>query len=110
MLVCDDVQASLTSPQKVNVYGLLNTIRSTGKEPSFPLQHSFCVYLAITGGRGSGEGRIVVMDAETEQVTFSGQGHIIEFDADPLKVLGAIFRLGACPFPRPGLVLGGVPI
>jgi hypothetical protein len=102
MLLCDDVQASSTSPHKINVYGLLSAVRSADPKSAYPVRHSFAVYMALTG-RGSGEGRISVIDAGTGDVTFRGQAHTIDFGPDPLKVLGVIFRIQPCLFPRPGL-------
>lgn len=68
-----------------------------------PLQHSFSIYLALTEGRGTGEARIVVTSADTGQPTYIGRPHRIEFDANPLKVKGVIFRIASCAFPQPGL-------
>jgi hypothetical protein len=68
MLLCDDVQRHPANPRKVNVYGLIHSLRSTA-EASFPLSCTFSIYLAVTGGRGTGEYRIAITRADTEEVT-----------------------------------------
>ena|SRR2546421_10080877 len=103
MLLCEDVRASASRPRKVNVYGLLSAIRPTGDAAEYPIRHSFCVYLALTEGRGAGEGRIAVVSADTELEIYLGQSHTLTFGPDPLKVLGAVFRIASCSFARPGL-------
>jgi hypothetical protein len=101
MLLCDDARRRPGEPGKIDVYGLLNTVRAEGA--AFPVHLTFCVYLAMTGGRGTGKGRIVVTEADGETRVYEGTVHEITFDPDPLKVLGAIFRIPSCPFPRAGL-------
>jgi hypothetical protein len=101
MLICDDVRSRPDNVRKVDVYGLLSTVRPG--QQAFPVQLTFCVYVAMTGGRGTGTVQVVVADAETGEANFTGAAHPITFDPDPLKVLGAIFRIRRCPFPHPGL-------
>jgi hypothetical protein len=103
MLLCDDVRPHPTNPRKVSVYGLINEIRAVGAEAAYPLTHSFSVYLALTAGRGTGEGQIVVASADTGGLVYVGGSHSIVFDPDPLKVKGVIFRITSCSFPQPGL-------
>jgi hypothetical protein len=81
----------------------ITEVRPVGEEPAYPLQHSLSVYLALTGGRGSGEGRIVMVNADTGKETYTGQAHTIRFPSDPLKVIGVSFRITSCSFPEPGL-------
>jgi hypothetical protein len=103
MLLCDDVRVSLNDPRKVNIYGLLSKIRPMAEGTGYPFRHSFCVYLVLTGGRGTGEGRIVLVHADTNEPTYVGQPHLIKWDPDPLKVQAVVFRLPSCEFPQPGL-------
>ncbi len=103
MLLCDDVRTSPTNPRKVIVYGLVSEIRSPAGETAYPFHHSLSVYLALTGGRGRGEGQIVIVDGDTEETTYVGDKHIVAFGPDPLQVLGVVFRLPSCSFPQGGL-------
>jgi hypothetical protein len=103
MLLCDDVRADPDSPEKINIHGHVTRIRS-GDQPPFPLRHpSMCVYVVVSGGRGEGEFRIVVKEADPNEVVFASPGHRIAFPADPVAVVGIVFRILDCPFPRPGL-------
>jgi hypothetical protein len=102
MLVCEDVQASADSPEKINVLGLVHTIRSR-EDPPFPLLHpGLCVYLQLTC-RGSGEARIVAVHGDTDRPIFATPSHMLHFGTDPLAVLGVVFRIRGCPFPEAGL-------
>jgi hypothetical protein len=103
MLVCDDVRLDPDNPHKVHVFGLVSTIQSSA-EPSFPLLHpQLCIYLQVTGGRGSGEGEIVVVRADSEETGFASAAHALSFPANPLSVTGIVFRIQDCLFPEPGL-------
>jgi hypothetical protein len=103
MLLCDDAQPDPGSPRKVNVCGLVSIIQPEPDIP-FPLSHpELCVYLQVTGGRGAGQGRIVAVRADTDQVVFASAAHPITFGPDPLAVLGIVFRIQDCVFPEPGL-------
>jgi hypothetical protein len=103
MLLCEDVQLSPTNSRKVNVFGLLSAVRVEDHVGAFPLQHSFCVYLMLTGGRGAGDGQIVVIHDETQEFVYVGTPHRITFDPNPLSIKGVIIRVPACDLPTPGL-------
>lgn len=103
MLVCDDVQPHADFPNKVNVLGLISTVRAVS-DPAYPLQvPQLSVYLAVTGGRGTGTATIIVKHADTELVIFRSASHHITLPADPLAVLGLVFRIRDGVFPQPGL-------
>ena len=101
MLLCDDVRPDPDNPSKINALGLVSTIHSFG-EAAFPFRHpQLCVYLQLTGGRGTGEGRIVVVHADSDQTVLRAPLHTLKFGTDPLKVHGVLFRLLGCVFPEP---------
>jgi hypothetical protein len=103
MLVCEDVQTDAQNPLKVNVFGLVSTIRSLA-DPPFPLLYpQLCVYLVLTGGRGSGDALIAAVEANSEDLVFSTPVHPLSFGADPLATRGVIFRILDCTFSQPGL-------
>jgi hypothetical protein len=103
MLLCDDVQTDPNNPRKVNVFGLVNTL-GAAEGSDFPLCHpELCIYLLMTGGRGTGEGRIVAVAADTNEVAFASPAHPITFPPDPLALLGCIFRIQDCVFQKSGL-------
>lgn len=101
MLLCEAVRPRPADPRKVDVLGLLSSVRVA--DGAFPAAVSFSVYLATTGGRGSGEARIVVVDADSGAEVYAGDAHRLHFPPDPVQVTGMIFRIPACWLPRPGL-------
>jgi hypothetical protein len=102
MLPCQDWQLDEASG-KVTIVGLLTNIRAV-EEPAYPLLYQeLCVFLALTGGRGQGEGKIVCAVEETGQVVFETRPRPMTFGPDPLAVVGVAFRIRDCPFPSPGL-------
>jgi hypothetical protein len=102
MLLCDDARRHPGNPNKVEFHGLVSTIRlARGHE--FPCQHSLCVHVLMTGGRGTGEGRIVIVDADSAMETYTGHPFRIHSDPNPLRPQGLIVRLASCSFPKPGL-------
>ena len=103
MLLCEDVRIYPDNSRKVDVFGLLSTIR-TVSEGAFPLRASqLCVYLELAGGRGAGEARIFVVEADSDNIAFTSAPHQIAFGTDPLAVSGLVFRIKECIFPRAGL-------
>jgi hypothetical protein len=103
MLLCDEVGHDPDNPLKINVFGLVSTIRSLA-EPPFPLCHpQLCAYLQLTGGRGTGQGQIATIHADTDQMAFTSATSALTFGSDPLAVLGVVFRMRDCPFPESGL-------
>jgi len=102
MLLCDDVQQSTSSPQKVNVLGLLSTIY-VDHDARFPVGFGCCVYVVLTEVRGPGTARVAIRAAETETLCYLGTSHRIEFRSDPLSVYGMTFRITHCRIPGSGL-------
>ena len=103
MLLCDHAQSHPGNSRKVNIFGLLHGIRSDGELSSFPLNHSFTVYLALTEGRGDGQMQIAVTLADTGKVVYESPAYSVEFDNDPLRVFGVIIHVTTCSFPHSGL-------
>ena len=103
MLLCDDVQHDPSGPRKVNVFGLTNTIRSHASPP-FPFyQPQLTIYLALTGGRGTGDVVIAGVQGDSDSLVFATPPYTISFGSNPLAVRGMIIRVQNCPFPDPGL-------
>lgn len=95
MLLCDDVQRDPTNPHKVNILGLVSTIRSTG-EPPFPFRHpELCVYVVLTGGRGTGGAEVAAIHADSDRLIFSTPPHALTLGTDPLAVRGMAFLSAA---------------
>ena len=103
MLLCDDWQVDPANQSRVHIIGLMSFIRATD-DPSYPLLYrELCVFLALTEGRGLGEGYITCVYEETGETVFETPRRSIEFGPDPLEVTGMVFRIRDCWFPRAGL-------
>ena len=105
MLLCDDWRLDGPNNRRLTIVGLIWNIHSV-EEPPFPLSYrELCVFLAVTGGRGQGEGQIVCVLEETGEKIFETPKRSIHFRPDPLEVVGIPFRILDCSFPQPGLYL-----
>jgi hypothetical protein len=102
MLLCDDWRLNGPNNRRVTIVGLIWNIYSV-EEPPYPLVYrEFCVFLALTEGRGQGEGHIVCVFENTGEKVFETGKRPIQFRADPLEVIGVPFRIRNCSFPQPG--------
>jgi hypothetical protein len=103
MTVSNDLRVDPLASHLVDVIGLLYSIRSLD-DPPFPLLYrQLCVFLALTDSRGEGEGWLECVNADTGQRIFRSVRHRIVFGDDPLRVVGARFRVVDCPFPSAGM-------
>lgn len=103
MLLCDDWFVDPDHRSRVHIVGLISNIRSL-EEPPYPfLFREFCVYLALTEGRGQGTGRIVCVFEDSGQPIFQTRPRLISFGSDPLAVIGVPYRISDCRFPEAGL-------
>src|SRR5689334_7418413 len=102
MVVCDNVVPNPDNSNKTDLQGVLSTLTVDANE-SFPvILEQMCVFLIMTSGRGTGRGRIVVVDAETGADVFGCHPDEMAFGNDPLERVGKIFRLLNCRFPSAG--------
>ena len=103
MIVCDDVVPSPHNPRDLDVRGLLSFVRSN-PPGSFPVTvPQVCVYLELSGGRGTGEVQIVTRHADTDEPAFRSAAQEITFPPDPLRIVPVVFRIRQCVFRRGGL-------
>ena len=103
MLLCDDWQVDPANQSRVHIIGLMSFIRAMD-DPAYPLLYrELCVFLALTEGRGLGEGFITCTYEETGETVFETPRRTIEFGPDPLEVTGIVFRIRDCWFPRAGM-------
>ena len=102
MLLCDDWRVDGPSNRRVTIIGLIWNIHSV-EEPAYPLFYrEFCVFLALTEGRGQGEGHITCVFEDTGEKVFETRKRPIQVRPDPLEVIGVPFRIRDCSFPQPG--------
>ena len=103
LIISDDIRADETNARRLTLVGLVSSIDSA-HEPPYPALHpEFCVYVQMTGYRGSGEGRIEVVHADTDRVLFRTRTRTLPLPNDPLEVVGVTFRIRGLTFEEPGL-------
>src|SRR4051794_13800210 len=103
MVLCAGIRGSPTNPNRLDVQGLLTNL-SVSDINAFPVcLPKFCVFLQLSGGRGTGSVRIDVRDADSEKVLFSSANHVVTFQSDPLAVQSLTFNINNGTFLRPGL-------
>jgi hypothetical protein len=105
MLLCEDCRVDPANPRRADIVGLLSNLHSLDDPPYPLLYRELCVYVALTECRGDGVAQVVCVYEETGERVFASRERRITFGDDPLEVVGAIFRIRACPFPQPGLYL-----
>ncbi len=102
-LLCDDVRTDPANYLRLDILGLIMRIRST-QAPPFPFVHpQFCVLVVWTEGRGTGELRLRVVQADTGRVIFRNRPRTVRFSGAPTDVNGMRFRIQNCSFPSAGL-------
>jgi hypothetical protein len=103
MLLCDDWRLDNQNNRRVTIIGLISNIHALDNPP-YPLFYGeMCVFLALTEGRGQGEGKIVCVFEESGQMVFETRARPISFGSDPLEIVGVPFRIRDCSFPQSGL-------
>ncbi|MCI0640643.1 MAG: hypothetical protein L0Y72_27970 [Gemmataceae bacterium] len=103
MLVCEDVRQRGNRPTKIDIFGLVHSLRPAHHGASFPLVASFCVFVVLTAGRGVGAAQIVIVHSDRGDRVFEGQKRRLKFGSNPLEVTAVRFRIVSCVFPELGL-------
>lgn len=105
MILCEKVVPDPTRPEVVDIKSLMSSVTSQ-EDPPVPLVHkAILVFLLLTDCRGSGVGRIRIIDADDElerELSHSPDFPLDFTDRSPLELVGVPFRLNRCRFPRPG--------
>ena len=97
ILVCDlIIRDEMT--HNVSLIGIFNTIYSGEFPCTHPRMH---VFVSLTDGRGSCQGRLCLVDRETDEILAETVGDI-EFPPDARSVVDMNFELRQAPIPKPG--------
>jgi hypothetical protein len=105
MFLCEDWSVDVVPAQRLTIQGLITGIHSL-EDPPFPLLYEeICVFLLLMNGRGKGKAHIVCVDEDSDQRVFRTATRTIEFEPDPLEVVGVPFRIRNFLFPFPGVYL-----
>jgi hypothetical protein len=115
MLVCEHAEPARNNPRRANVFGIFANVIVKAGTDAFPLGLGLTVYAMISDCRRNVTARLLVTEAETEEVCYTGVPYKVSLSSDPLEVHGLIFRIAECVIPREGLYwieleFDGVPI
>jgi hypothetical protein len=103
MLLCDDVRPNANNPNKMDVIGLISKVGPSAGSVYPLLLPNLCVYLSLTGGRGTGVGQINLRHADSGILLRSTAPLTLTFPTNPLALAGVVVRMRNCVLPQPDL-------
>src|ERR1700722_14494105 len=103
LLLCDDVRTDPNNYHRVDVLGLMSSIRSTAAPPFTVVRPVLCTLVMLAGGPGTGELMLRIVHEQTGRVIFRSSPRQVRFVGDPEAIRGAVFRVRNCTFPAAGL-------
>ena len=99
MVLCDDFEQSSNEDGVFHLYG----VRSRIDVDAFPYTHpQLCVFLQLTGHRGTTRCRVAVVDRETDEEILVAPTQVINLTG-PLDVVATVFTMEDCEWAGPGL-------
>jgi len=106
LIVCDDVHIDPANLQRIDVLGLMATLRSTASPPFPVLRPVLSIVVLLTAGDAAGQIgdlSVRIIHGTTGRLVFSSRPRRIRFVHDPEATSGAVFRAQNCSFPSAGL-------
>lgn len=104
LVVCEQVVPDAMKPNRLSLLRVIHAI--TPKRGSdYPLiQSELCVFAQLTEGRGEGQLRVEIHNADSDDVLFRTRSRLIRFpENDPLRIHGVKFQILGLVFRVPGL-------
>ena len=103
LILCDRVETDPDNYNRCNIFGLITSIRSAAVPP-FPVVHPELVAFVVwTGGQGTGELMLRIIEDGSPNVFFRTRPRPIRFVGDLTSVGGVLFHIRNCLFPAAGL-------
>jgi hypothetical protein len=107
-IFCDEVHTDPSNNHRINVFGLISSIRSTA-EPPFPVVRPLlCAVVLFTAPQGIGEFVLRIVHDRTRRVIFRSPPRQVRFVGGARAVRGCVFRIRNCSFQVPGVYWGEV--
>ena len=98
MVLCDD---AVESGRESGVFYLIG-VRTVIDAPLFPVEHSLCVFVQMSGHQGEASFLVKIEHEESGDVIGDIELQNVVFD-NPTVSVPSVFRFGNCVFPAPGL-------
>jgi hypothetical protein len=103
LIICDRVETDPDDYHRCNIFGLITSIRSAAAPP-FPVLHpQLCALLVWTGGEGTGELTLRIVEDRTAKTVFRTRPRQVRFVGDAASIGGVVFRIQNCAFPSAGV-------
>ncbi|MBM4073814.1 MAG: hypothetical protein FJ271_33590 [Planctomycetes bacterium] len=103
LIICNDIQEDPKNYHRLNVLGLITSIRSAAVPP-FPVrQPELLAFLVWTGGTGKGNLTLRIVAERTGDSVFTTNPREVRFVGSVEAVSGIVFRIRNCSFPTAGL-------
>jgi hypothetical protein len=103
LLLCKDVRPDPANYHRLDIFGLITSIRSAA-DPPFPVVRPLlCAVVLLAEADRSGELRLRIIQGSTGRVVFRSRPRQIRLVGDSEAVRGAVFRIRNCSFPAAGL-------
>jgi hypothetical protein len=103
LILCDDVQTDPNNLLRVNLFGLITTIRSTATPPFPVVRPMFCALVVLAGCQGVGELSLRIVQNTNGRIIFRTQPRRLRFTGSAQDAVGVTFRIRNCTFPDAGL-------
>jgi hypothetical protein len=103
LILCDAAQADPQNYNRLNVLGLMTSIRSTAQPPFPVVRPQFLAAVIWIGGHGAGVLQLRIVADRSGHTIFRTRPRQVRFVGDPAAVGGITFRIQNCSFPAAGL-------
>jgi hypothetical protein len=101
MVVCEEVGPRIGAPHKIDILGVIALIDAPVE--AFPLDLDFSVYVCFTNARGQGEGKIVIVHDQNNDMVYDGDPVPFTLENNPRALIATAIPVSQCTFPYPDL-------
>jgi hypothetical protein len=103
LLLCEAVRADQHNYHRLDIFGLITSIRSTA-DPPFPVVRPLlCAVVLFAGAGRNGVLQLRIHRDSTRRVVFRSPPRQVRLVGDPEAIRGAVFRIRNCSFSSAGL-------
>jgi hypothetical protein len=103
LILCHRVETDPNDYHRCNILGLINSIRSAAVPPFPIVQPQLLALIVWTGGQGTGELTLRIIEDHSASVIFATRPRQLRFVGEATAIGGVVFRIQNCVFPAAGL-------